>query len=75
VRSRVYWTNVLVDPGVSADIIFTGCTGQMSLQQVHEARRLFADRNRDFNPMCPRSKCVGPNVITDAKALIDTFVQ
>lgn len=63
VRSRVYWTNVLVDPRVQVDVIFTGCTGQISLEQVHEARRLFADRNRDFDPMCPRSKCEGTNAI------------
>jgi hypothetical protein len=48
VRSRVYWTNVLIDPKVSVDIVFPGCTGQISLQQVHEARRLFADRNREL---------------------------
>jgi len=31
VRSRVYWTNVLVDPRVQVDIILTGCAGQISL--------------------------------------------
>jgi hypothetical protein len=37
----------LVDLKVSVGIIFTGCTGQISLQQVHQARRLIADRNRE----------------------------
>jgi hypothetical protein len=48
VRSRVYWTNVLVDLKVSVDIIVTGCTGRIYLQQVHEAWRLFAGRYREL---------------------------
>ena len=62
VRIRIYWTKVPVDPKVSVNIIFTGCTGPVSLQRVHEAGRLFA-AIANFNLKRPRSKCVGANVI------------
>ena len=34
VRSRVYWTNVLIDPKISVDIIVTGFTGQIARTSI-----------------------------------------
>ena len=63
VRSRVYWTNVSVVPQVAADILFTCCTGQISLQQVLGARVFSPTAIANIQSRSTRSKCAGTRLI------------
>jgi hypothetical protein len=64
VRSRVYWTNVSVDPKVSVNITCQAAQAASLFSKFtkHAAFSLIAIA--DFNPLCPRSKCVSAHVIT-----------
>jgi hypothetical protein len=62
-RRRVYWTNVLIDPKVSVGVFFTGCTGQLSLQEVHQERSLSPAAIVNCTSMDAESKCAAVDMI------------